>query len=54
VASDLRMDVQPLAGGAVRLILGDLFLRLDAEARDKLRELLDRAAMPGQEARDAE
>jgi hypothetical protein len=48
------MDVQPLAGGAVRLVIGDLFLRLDAEARDELRELLDRAAMPGQRRADGE
>ena len=49
MASDLRMDVQPYGDGRVLLTLGDLSLTLDAEGRDKLRELLlDRAAMPGQ------
>lgn len=48
MATDLRMDVQPYGDGRVPLTLGDLSLTLEADAVDKLRELLDRAAMPGQ------
>lgn len=48
MASDLHMVVLPLPDGAVSLTLGSLSLTLSAEARDELRELLDRAAMPGQ------
>ena len=49
MASDLRMDVQPYGDGRVLLTLGGLSLTLDALACDRLRELLDRAAMPGQD-----
>ena len=48
MASDLRMDVQPYGDGRVLLTIGGLSLTLEADAVDKLRELLDRAAMPGQ------
>ena len=47
MASDLCMDVQPYGDGSVLLTIGGLSLTLDASAADKLRELLDRAAMPG-------
>jgi hypothetical protein len=50
MASDLRMDVLPYGDGRVLLTLGALSLTLDAAACDQLRELLDRAAMPGQPA----
>jgi hypothetical protein len=53
MASDLRMDVLPYGDGRVLLTLGALSLTLDAAACGQLRELLDRAAMPGQPERKA-
>lgn len=52
MASDLRMDVQPYGDGRVLLTIGGLSMTLEADAADKLREVLGRAAMPGQPAPD--
>jgi hypothetical protein len=48
MASELRMDVQPYGDGRVLLTIGGLSMTLEADAADELREMLDRAAMPGQ------